>query len=54
MNNLEELLYQLIKNWESETVEFKQADNTYKSDKIGQYCSALSNDEILSESACGW
>ena len=34
---MEILLYDLIKNWEDEVVEFKEAGNDYDKDKIGRY-----------------
>ncbi|MFC6674085.1 hypothetical protein [Marinobacterium aestuariivivens] len=44
---LSALLEQLISTWENEVVEFKQADEDYKTDKIGEYFSALSNEANL-------
>ncbi len=41
------LLNELIAAWESEVVEFKQANNDYDTDKIGEYFSALSNEANL-------
>ena len=48
------LLEQLIAGWENEIVEFKQADSDYKTDRIGQYFSALSNEANLHGAAAGW
>ncbi|MBR9976979.1 MAG: putative DNA binding domain-containing protein [Bacteroidetes bacterium] len=44
---LMDLLSRLINDWESEVVEFKQAGNEYKTDKIGAYFSALANEANL-------
>lgn len=41
------LLDELIATWENEVVEFKQANNDYDTDKIGEYFSALSNEANL-------
>ena len=44
---LEGLLTKLIATWENEVVEFKQADNNYDTNKIGEYFSALANEANL-------
>lgn len=44
---LNALLEGLIHTWENEVVEFKQADNDYPTNKIGEYFSALSNEANL-------
>jgi len=44
----------LIRNWEYEIVEFKQAANDYDKDKIGQYFSAISNEASLKGLQHGW
>ncbi|MCH4810799.1 RNA-binding domain-containing protein [Vreelandella neptunia] len=44
---LNTLLEGLIHTWENEVVEFKQADNDYPTNKIGEYFSALSNEANL-------
>jgi ATP-dependent DNA helicase RecG len=49
-----EVLYGLIKNWENEVVEFKEANNDYDLNKIGQYFSALSNKANLKGLQYGW
>ena len=41
------LLDNLISTWENETVEFKEASQSYDFDKIGRYFSALSNEANL-------
>ena len=46
-NELLQTLRGLIRNWEHEVVEFKQATNDYDQDKIGQYFSAISNEANL-------
>lgn len=40
-------LNSLIENWETEVVEFKEANKDYDKDKIGQYFSAISNEANL-------
>ena len=40
-------LEKLIENWENEVVEFKEANNDYDKNKIGQYFSAISNEANL-------
>lgn len=49
-----DLLDRLIREWESEVVEFKQAGNDYSTDKIGQYFSALSNEANLRGQEKAW
>ena len=44
---LENILTQLIDNWEDEIVEFKQAGVDYSSHEIGKYFSALANEANL-------
>ena len=39
---------------ETEWIEFKEAKNSFHSDKLGKYFSALSNEANLKEQACGW
>ena len=51
---LELTLYALIKNWEDEIVEFKEANNDYDKDKIGKYFSAISNEANLHGLQYGW
>lgn len=47
-------LEKLIENWENEVVEFKEANNDYDKDKIGQYFSAISNEANLKGLQFGW
>ena len=47
-------LNNLIDNWESEVVEFKEANNDYDKNKIGQYFSAISNEANLKGLQFGW
>ena len=42
-----EVLIKLIKNWETEVVEFKEAGKDYDKNKIGKYFSAISNEANL-------
>jgi ATP-dependent DNA helicase RecG len=51
---LKTLLNTLIGTWENEVVEFKQADENYKTDRIGEYFSALSNEANLSGQESAW
>ena len=47
-------LSKLIQSWESEVVEFKQADKNYSTDKIGEYFSALANEANLRNQQKAW
>lgn len=49
-----QVLDNLIANWENEVVEFKEANNDYDKDKIGQYFSAISNEANLKGLQYGW
>jgi ATP-dependent DNA helicase RecG len=51
---LDALLTDLIATWENEVVEFKQANNDYKTDTIGEYFSALANEANLRGVDSGW
>ena len=51
---LSALLDELIATWENEVVEFKEADNHYDTDKIGEYFSALSNEANLRSVDQAW
>jgi ATP-dependent DNA helicase RecG len=48
------LLDELIATWENEVVEFKQANNDYDTDKIGEYFSALCNEANLRGAEQAW
>lgn len=48
------LLDELIQSWENEVIEFKQAGNDYKTDKIGEYFSALANEANLRDVETAW
>lgn len=48
------ILSNLIDNWESEVVEFKEAGKDYDKNKIGQYFSAISNESNLKGLQYGW
>lgn len=52
--SLTTLLDELIATWENEVVEFKQAGNDFKTDTIGAYFSALSNEANLRGVESGW
>ena len=47
-------LSRLIRNWEDEVVEFKQADHDFKLSEIGKYFSAISNEANLKGLQYGW
>lgn len=51
---LQSLLSGLLVSWENEVVEFKQAGNDYKTDKIGEYFSALANEANLRGQEKAW
>ena len=48
------VLNHLVKHWEYEVVEFKEANNDYDKNKIGQYFSAISNEANLKSLQYGW
>lgn len=48
------VLEKLIKSWEMEVVEFKEAGKDYDKNKIGQYFSAISNESNLKGLQHGW
>lgn len=48
------ILDKLIANWESEVVEFKEANFDFDKNKIGQYFSAISNEANLKNIQYGW
>lgn len=52
--NLASLLSQLIKNWEGECVEFKDANDNYSTSDIGKYFSALANEANLHDRSSAW
>lgn len=49
-----QVLQGLMENWENEIVEFKEANNDYDRNKIGQYVSAISNEANLKGQQFGW
>ena len=49
-----EILNNLIQNWESEVVEFKEAKSHLDDDKVGRYFSVISNEANLREKQYGW
>ena len=53
-HSLEALLAQLINDWESELVEFKQANHSYPTADIGKYFSALANEANLHQAERAW
>lgn len=52
--DLRSLLEKLILTWENEVIEFKQAGHDYKTDRIGEYYSALSNEANLRGAGSAW
>jgi ATP-dependent DNA helicase RecG len=53
-NELLLVLNGLVKNWENEVIEFKEASKDFKQDEIGQYFSAISNEANLKGLQYGW
>lgn len=53
-NELLNLLYELIKRFEYEIVEFKEAKNDFHFEDIGKYFSAISNEANLKQKQYGW
>lgn len=49
-----ELVDRLIAGWESEVVEFKEANRQYSADRTGEYVSALSNEANLRGLPSAW
>lgn len=49
-----DLVDSLIDEWETETVEFKEAKSDFDTDRIGRYVSALSNEANLAGKDFGW
>ncbi len=53
-DDLDGLLSRLLAEWESECVEFKDANDNFSTSEIGKYFSALSNEANLRERDAGW
>ena len=53
-NELLQILHGLIRDWEHEIVEFKQANNNFKQNEVGEYFSAISNEANLQGLQHGW
>jgi hypothetical protein len=53
-SELGNLLKSLITAWENEVVEFKEARGDYKTDRIGEYFSALANEANLRGQEKAW
>lgn len=49
-----QILYELIKSWESEIVEFKANRGNLDEDRLGRYFSAISNEANLKNQQYGW
>lgn len=52
--DLDQILQNLLLEWESECVEFKEAGDSFPSSDIGKYFSALSNEANLRGLPSGW
>ena len=53
-SELVKTLHGLIRDWEYEVVEFKQASNDYSQHDVGKYFSAISNEANLKNLQHGW
>jgi len=53
-SELQQILQQLLGEWENECVEFKDANDNYPTSDIGKYFSALSNEANLSGRSAAW
>lgn len=53
-NELNQVLFSLLKNNENECVEYKEAKNDYSFDKLGKYFSALSNAANIAGKQYSW
>ena len=51
---LRQKLTEMIATWENEVVEFKEATDSFSTNVIGKYFSALSNEANLKEADAGW
>lgn len=51
---LQQQLATLIETWENEVIEFKEADDNFKTDEIGKYFSALANEANLRGREQAW
>jgi ATP-dependent DNA helicase RecG len=51
---LSKILEELLRHNESEVVEFKEASETFSTEKVGRYFAALSNEAALREKPCAW
>lgn len=49
-----QILHRLICDWESEVVEFKEANDSFSQHDVGKYFSAISNEARLKELPNGW
>ena len=51
---LKEKIYEMLKDFETEVVEFKEANNSYSFKDIGKYFSALGNEANIRGKSEGW
>ena len=54
IDEMTQTLFSLIENWEEEVIEFKEANNSFKLNDIGEYFSAISNEANLHALRHGW
>ena len=53
-SELREKIYEMLKDFETEVVEFKEANNSYSFKDIGKYFSALGNEANIRGKSEGW
>ena len=51
---LKEKIHEMLKDFETEVVEFKEANNSYSFKEIGKYFSALGNEANIRGMSEGW
>ena len=51
---LKDKIYEMLKDFETEVVEFKEANNSYSFKDIGKYFSALGNEANIRGKSEGW
>ena len=51
---LKEKIHEMLKDFETEVVEFKEANNSYSFKDIGKYFSALGNEANIRGKSEGW
>ena len=53
-SELREKIYAMVKSFENEVVEFKEANNSFSFKDIGKYFSALGNEANIREKSEAW